>query len=339
MSHRIQLGLVAVVFFIAGIFSARFFEPAPAPVPENKPGRVSKAGIGVMPDHKPPRSMKLCGEPVPLDDPRAYEMLDREFNITVWDRAQVVLYLKRAGRYFPFIEQELSRAGLPDDLKYLAVAESALITRSQSTKGARGPWQFMTVAARSNGLRKNRVIDERYNFELSTWAAIKNLKRLKKRFGTWSLAMAAYNGGETRLAKAIKKQKTDNYYRLDLPLETERYNFRIAAIKIVMENPEKYGYRLSPDNIYQPQNHDLVKLTAMISVDIMEIAPFLESDFKEIKELNPQFLKDRIPPGSHLLRVPPGQGAKLTAFQKNHPSKLSEVTVLVSHRKQKKDLH
>ena len=105
---------------------------------------------------------------IPLENPQVWEMLDREFNITVWDRAQVFMYLKRAGRYFPYIEKKLSEAGMPMDLKYLAVAESALLTHSQSRKGAKGMWQFMKLAARSSGLRKDRIVDERLNFEHST---------------------------------------------------------------------------------------------------------------------------------------------------------------------------
>ena len=147
----------------------------------------------------------LSGEPMPLENRRVWEMLDREFTMAVSNRAQVFMWLKRAGRYFPYIEKKLAEAGMPEDLKYLAVAESALLTRIRSRKGAMGPWQFMAYTARRNGLRKDRMMDERLDFERATEAALKYPKRLKGIFGTWSLALAAYNCGDVRLKKEMKE--------------------------------------------------------------------------------------------------------------------------------------
>ena len=169
---------------------------------------------------------------------------------------------------------------MPDDLKYLAVAESALLTYSRSKKGAKGPWQFMTLAARSNGLRRDRVVDERLNFERATKAALKNLKRLEEKFGSWALAMAAYNGGETRLRKAIAEQGTTDYYRLNLPIETERYIFRIAAIKIIMEDAEKYGYVLAKEQLYRPVRNDTVQIEVKRSLNLVDFAAAIGTDFK-----------------------------------------------------------
>jgi peptidoglycan lytic transglycosylase D len=247
MNKKIKMTLFAVFFFTTGLIAAFscnniVYGNIPGPDAE-KPGTV--AFFQAVHDFSLPRTLTLCGEMIPLENPHVWEMLDREFNITVWDRAQVFMYLKRAGRYFPYIEKKLSEAGMPMDLKYIAVAESALLTHSRSRVGAKGMWQFMRLAARSNGLRRDRIVDERLNFEHSTKAAIKYLKYLKRKFNTWPLALAAYNGGETRIRKAIREQKTRDYYRLNLPLETERYVFRIAAIKIVMDNPARYGYHLS----------------------------------------------------------------------------------------------
>ena len=123
---------------------------------------------GVLPNFPLPGSISLCHEPIPLENRRVLEMLDREFTIAVWDRAQVFMWLKRAGRYFPYIEEKLAEAGMPDDLKYAAVAESALIADIKSRKRATGLWQFMSRTGRRYGLRKNRVIDERLDFEQST---------------------------------------------------------------------------------------------------------------------------------------------------------------------------
>jgi hypothetical protein len=269
------------------------------------------ADVPVITDFPLPDALLLCGEPMPLQDPRAFEMLEREFTISVWDHAQVVMWLKRAGRYFPYIEKELAARGMPDDLKYLAVAESALIDYIRSRAGATGTWQFMSHTAKRNGLRHHGSIDERRSFELSTGAALGHLKDLKEVFGKWNLAMAAYNCGEACVKKAIEEQRTRDYYRLNLPLETERYVFRIAAIKIIMENPERYGYRIPPDRIYQPVAADTVTVTLKVPVNITDFAEGLGTDFKAIKELNPQFLGYYLPRGRHDVRVPAGAGRQV----------------------------
>ncbi len=266
--------------------------------------------VPVLEDFPLPESLTLCGEPLPLGQIRIREMLEREFIISVWDRAQVFLWLRRAGRYFPHIEQELAKADLPDDLKYLAVAESALITSIKSPAGALGSWQFMKHTARRNGLRKNRLTDERLSFEHSTTAALKLLKRLKEKFGTWTLAMAAYNCGEACVAESIENQKVADYYRLNLPEETERYVFRIAAVKIIMENPERYGYHVSPERVYQPVKYDTTDVNIRIPLHITDIARKLDTDFKTIKELNPQLTGSYLPKGRYILKIPPGLGTK-----------------------------
>jgi hypothetical protein len=334
MSKNIQIGVLAVLVYIAGVFSAVLYnnnDKTNANLLDSKK-TVSNKTLPIVHDFPLPESVTLCGEIVPLHIPRVWEMLDREFNITVWDRAQVFLYLKRASRYFPYIEKQLRDNGMPDDLKYLAVAESALLTYSRSKKGAKGPWQFMTLAARSNGLRRDRVVDERYSFERSTQAALKNLKRLENKFGSWALAMAAYNGGETRLRKAIREQNSTYYYRLNLPLETERYVFRIAAIKIILENPKRYGYHLSTERTYEPIAYDAVEASFKAPVDILDITEAIGTDFKTFKEMNPQFLKDYIPAGRHFLKVAPGKGSHLTAFFKQIPAKVSTAVLTVSSR-------
>jgi membrane-bound lytic murein transglycosylase D len=258
-----------------------------------------------------PVSISLCHEPVPLENRKALDMLDREFTIAVWDRAQVFMWLKRAGRYFPYIEEKLAEADMPDDLKYVAVAESALITDIKSRKRAVGLWQFMSRTATRYGLRKNRLIDERLDFERSTEAAVKYLKRLQSEFGSWTLALAAYNCGDVFLKSEIKKQQVSDFYRLDLPPETERYVFRIAAIKTIMENPKQYGFHLPPEHIYPPRWHDTVEVKISHPLKLTELALALDTDFKALKELNPQFLRDYVPRGSYNIKVPPGFGPEV----------------------------
>ena len=268
-----------------------------------------------------PESLTLCGERVPLEDQYVREMFDREFTIMVWDRAQVFMWLKRAGRYFPHIEKEIFKAHMPEDLKYLAVAESSLITYIRSSKGALGTWQFMAHTGRRNGLRKDRTMDERRSFERSTDAAIKYLKGLKDTFGTWALALAAFNMGETRLKKEIKQQRVNDYYRLNLPRETERFLFRIAAIKVILEDPERYGYYLTPAQLYRPIEYDTVNVSIRGSIHITDVAQAIGIDFKAFKEFNPQILGYYLPTGRYRLKVPHGLGAEASLVLKRLDNK------------------
>lgn len=267
--------------------------------------------IPIMTDFLIPQSMTLCGEPVPLDNQWVWEMLDRELTISAWDRAQVFMWIKRTGRYFPYLEKELSEQGMPLDLKYLPVAESSLLLHIRSPKGAIGPWQFMASTARRNGLRKDRRMDERRDFERATWAALKYLKRLRETFGSWALALAAYNCGAARLKKEIEEQKVTDYYALNLPTETERFVFRIAAIKLILENPERYGYRVPKEKIYRPVPHDAVKIRVRAPVHLTDMAAALGTRLKTLKDLNPQILGYYLPAGSYTLKTPVGAGAKV----------------------------
>jgi LysM repeat protein len=262
-------------------------------------------------DFSLPGSISLCHEPVPLENRRVLEMLDREFTISVWDRGQVVLWLKRAGRYFPYIEKKLADAGMPADLKFVPVAESALLINVRSSKRAAGLWQFMARTGRRYGLRKNRVIDDRIDFERSTEAALKYLKKLHSIFGNWTLALAAYNCGDAFLLKEIKKQMVKDFYRLHLPPETERFIFRIAAAKIIMENPECYGFHLPPGYVYRPMWYDTTPISIPHRLKLTVLAHALGTDFKVLKEFNPQLRGDHLPQGNHTIKVPPGFGSKV----------------------------
>ena len=282
----------------------------------------------IIKDFTPPESVSLCGEPIPLENRRVWEMLDREFTISVWNRFQVTLWLKRAGRYFPYIESKLEEARMPLDLKYLAVAESSLLPGIRSRKGAVGIWQFLAETARHHGLRVDRKIDERRSVQRSTEAAIDYLRELNNRFGSWTLALAAYNCGEELVEKEIKEQKVRDYHRLNLPLETERFIFRIAAIKVVMENPERYGYHIPPNNIYRPIRFDTIAIEVEKQLSMREVAQTLDTDFKIIREMNPHILRYDFPKGKYLIYVPSGSGSKMANI----------MNALASHASYKKDL-
>lgn len=246
------------------------------------------------------------------------------------------MWLKRAGRFLPYIEKSLAAAGLPDDIKYLAIAESSFITDIRSRKAALGTWQFLAGTGRQEGLRKNRNIDERLNFEKSTKAAIRYLKKLRGKFGSWTNAMAAYNCGFARLEQEIQDQKVNDYYRLSLPTETERYIFRIAAIKIIMENPEAYGFKLDPEREYKPLAVEAVKVRLHAPVSITSAAKALGTDYRILKELNPQYLNRRFPAGKYEIIVPRGTAGRLKRFLKKAAktgTKTSTARINISNKK------
>jgi hypothetical protein len=254
-----------------------------------------------------PPDLTLCGERVPLDNRAVWEMMDREFTLVVYDRAQVYLWLKRSTRYFPFIEAQLKAKGLPDDLKYLLVAESGMRARAVSTKGAGGHWQFMEKTGKRFNLRKNAHIDERLDLAKSTEAALSYLKMLYGLFGKWTLAMAAYNCGEERVKEEIQQQGENDYYRLDLPQETERYIFRILAAKILLSNPAAYGYQLPEGFGYPPEEFDLVAFQLPYPVHLRDLAKACGSFYKEVKELNEELQGYQVPAGFQQIKIPKGK--------------------------------
>ncbi len=274
----------------------------------------------------PPRHMTLCEEKVPLHLPFVNEQLDREFNIAVHDQAQVVLWMKRAQRYFPYISRRLRKAGLPDDLKYLAVAESALLVQIRSFAGAVGPWQFMEATGRRYGLRRNRYFDDRMHLEKSTNAAIRYLKELRKKFGSWTLAMAAYNAGERRISRAIKQQGVKNYYHLWLPNETQRYIYRILSAKIILGDPRRYGYFIPDVRLYRPVASEKAKIHLRRSLHLKRLAEASATTVRRLKDLNPHIRGYYLPRGTHEIKVPPGQSKGLMArLKKSRPAPEPEV--------------
>ncbi len=259
-----------------------------------------------IPHFTPPRHMDLCGEPVPLFREDVWERFDREFTIVVYSHAQVYLWLKRAERYFPWLEKTLKTQGLPQDLKYLVIAESDLLHTARSPAGATGPWQFIKSTARRYGLRIGNGIDERYDFERSTIKALNYLKDLYDQFQSWALAMAAYNCGEERIARELREQQVSSYYDLKLPIETERYIFRILAIKEVLSHPKKYGYEFSKGDGYKPRSYEKAVIYLKHSLPVVSVARCADLTMRDFLLLNPSYRSRWIPPGRHEIRVPVG---------------------------------
>ncbi len=232
-----------------------------------------------------PSDLNFAGELVPIDDPEVIERVDREFLVNTYWQSNALLLMKRAHKYFPIIEPILAKNGIPDDFKYLAVAESGL-QNLVSPAGATGFWQIMKTTGREYGLEVNDNVDERYHLEKSTEVACRYLKKSKERFGNWTLAAASYNAGPYGIKKFLKTQKVDNYYDLLLGQETGRYVFRILAIKEIVSHPEKYGFDVDKEDLY--------KAVPTFSVEVDE--PVLNfADFAKLYEINYKVLKRHNP--------------------------------------------
>ena len=238
---------------------------------------------------KIPNGLSFAGEKVPTELNDIKERMDRELLVNTYWQSNGLLLIKRAHKYFPLIEPLLKKYGIPDDFKYLAVAESGLENNS-SPAGAAGFWHFLKSSAKEYGLEVNQNVDERYNLEKSTKVAAEYLKKSKKRFGTWTLAAAAYNAGNARIARNLKKQQVTNYYDLLLNSETSRYVFRIVALKEVLSNPRKYGFEFEEDDLYNLPDIKTVKVDTVIT-NIASFAKKFKTNYKELK-LNNAWLRE-----------------------------------------------
>jgi hypothetical protein len=251
-------------------------------------------------------ALEFCGGKVPFENHEVRERFEKELLLTLWDRPQVILWLKRSRRYLPHIEQILKETGLPDDIKYIAFAESALRPHAGSRKGAMGFWQFMADTGRKYGLRIDEYVDDRRNIFASTTAAIRYFNELYQKFGSWELAAAAYNMGEEGLTAEILEQDTNNYYQLYLPLETQRYIFRILSVKLILLNPEKYGFKLNDDDYYPPLSYDQIQVDCRQETPIRIVARSANTNFKTIKDLNPEIRGHYLGEGTHKILIPKG---------------------------------
>jgi len=273
----------------------------PAAQPEGLPAPPVPSLISYV---KLPPSVEFCQEPVPLDILDVRERLERELLLALQDQAQVILWLKRSSRYLPDVEAVLRENGLPPDLKYVPVVESALRPHAGSRKNAIGFWQFMEGTGKRHGLVINDRLDERRSLLASTRAAVRYLQSLYAVFGSWTLAVAAYNMGEDGLLAAILEQGTDNYYQLYLPLETQAFIFKILTVKLILSDPGRYGFQLAAEDYYPPLQTQRVQVKCSRDTPIRIIAQAAKTYFKVIKDLNPEIRGSWLPEGTHTLLIP-----------------------------------
>ena len=241
---------------------------------------------------KTPENINFCDEEVPLEFLDIRERLDRELLVNTYWQSNMLLLIKRSYRFFPLIEKILKEEDVPQDFKYLAVIESGL-ENVRSPKGAKGIWQIMSGTAREYGLEVNKNVDERYNLELSTRAACKYLKKAKDKFGSWTLAAAAYNRGMMGISRNLSRQKVENYYDLLLGRETSRYIFRILAVKEIMENANNYGFVFEENDLYKPYEIRKIELDTAIS-NITDFSKKMGINYKTMKLHNPWLLENHL---------------------------------------------
>ncbi len=253
-----------------------------------------------------PKVVSFCNERVPLDKWDIWQRLDSEFFSFLVNEKQIILWLKRTGQFFPYIEEELEKAGLPDDLKYVTIVESGLRARAKSHAGASGFWQFIKSTGNHYGLKQNAWLDNRRDLYASTQAAVKYLTKLYNMFHDWPLALAAYNCGEGRVLRAMKSQDVHNYYQLELPRETERYVFKIIAAKIILSDPKRYGFYVDEENRFPPYHFETTTVKLTKTTHLREIAKWYGSYYREMRLLNPEVRRDTLPPGTHTIKVPRG---------------------------------
>ena len=243
----------------------------------------SKYSIFALP--KPKAQMDFCEERVPLENPDIWERFDKELLKNTYWQSNTLLLHKRAHKYFPIIEAILEEYQVPDDFKYLALIESGL-ENVISPAGATGFWQIMKGTAKEFGMEVNSEIDERYHLEKSTILACEFLLQAKEKFGSWTLAAAAYNMGQSGLQKQINKQKVNTYYDLLLNNETSRYVFRILAVKDIIENPKHYGFHLRDKDLYQLVPTYTVSVDSAVS-HWADFAHQHDINYKILKRYNP----------------------------------------------------
>ncbi len=235
------------------------------------------------------KSFDFAGELMP-NTFDARERMDRELSVNAYWQSSTLLNIKASKRYFPIMERILAEEGVPQDFKYLAVAESNL-RHVTSPANAKGFWQFRKLAAKEMGLEVNDEVDERYHVEKSTKAACQYIKQLHRRFGNWTNAAAAYNVGPTNYKRILSNQGETDYYNLNINEETGRYLFRLMAFKEIMENPETYGYYVNSDQTYPPFD-DTYNVVVDKSVDSWgEFAKARGISYRTLKIYNP-WLRD-----------------------------------------------
>jgi len=255
--------------------------------------------------YKLPENVSFAGEKMPLSNFDTRESLDREILTSAYRHSSTIMIIKRANRYLPVIEKILKANDIPDDFKYLVAAESEY-SNMISPAGATGFWQIMPETGKEAGMEINNIVDERYHIEKSTQFACSFFRKSYEKYGNWTLAAASYNGGRAAIDEQISIQKENNYYDLLLAEETARYIFRAVAYKLVISDPQSYGFNIDKSDLYPELNYFEVKVDTAIT-DFSEFAKGYGTNYKMLKFLNPWLRKPYLTPKpnkEYLIKIP-----------------------------------
>ncbi|MBI3625417.1 MAG: transglycosylase SLT domain-containing protein [Candidatus Rokubacteria bacterium] len=253
-------------------------------------------------------SADLLLAPFPVETNGAVQHFVERFQ-TGSRREVVGRSLDRSTRYLEMIRQVLRKKGLPEDLAFTAMVESGFNPLAVSRAGAKGLWQFMEQTARRYGLRVDRWVDERLDPEKSTEAAAEYLKDLFAQFGHWFLAQAAYNAGEVKVARAVERTRSNDFWTIArgrwLREETKQFVPQIQAAALIAREPERYGFQVNPE---PPMVYEVVSVP--FSVELKKLAALAGLPAQTLSELNPELRRGTTPPGRpYFLKVPAGSVA------------------------------
>jgi membrane-bound lytic murein transglycosylase D len=249
------------------------------------PMQSGSAGHYQVGSIKLPETFYFAGERMPLENFDTRESLDREMLVSIYRHSSTIAIIKRANRFFPVIEPILAEYGVPDDFKYLAIAESDLLNLV-SPVGATGFWQIMRATGNEYGLEISNDVDERYHLEKATRVACRYLLNSYERYGSWTMAAAAYNGGNRGVDRQIEIQNQTNYYDLLLTEETARYVFRLASYKLIFSDLQKYGFFIDQEDFYPVIPYREVEVDTTVT-SFAQFADHFGTTYKNLKYLNP----------------------------------------------------
>ena len=255
-----------------------------------------------------PDAVDFCGQLMPLDRLDVRQSFEKILYFYIDDQAQLMLYKQRSNLFFPIIDSMLAEAEMPSDIKYIAVIESALKPSAISRAGAKGFWQFMYWTADAHEIANNHSVDMRNNLIASTSGAILYYQNLYNKFDDWFLAMAAYNRGENGLARDIAEQGTRNYFDIIFPKrETEEYVLRAAAVKLILEDPDRFGIPQEEIIPWVAPKKEVVTVRVRNRLRVRWVADWCQTTFRQIKLFNPELKGNEWRTGKYEISIPEGQ--------------------------------
>lgn len=265
--------------------------------------------------------------PIEPDHPRVKKCI-RFWQTTA--REPMERFLKRSGRYLPMMKEIVKTYNMPTDIAYLPLVESGFNNKAYSYAHASGPWQFIASTGKRYGLERGHWLDERRDFEKSTHAACQYLTYLHGLFDSWNLALASYNGGEGRVGRQVKRQKTSDFWKLNLRQQTEDYVPLFHAALMIAKDPEAYGFQVELD---PPIEFDWVATNKPL--ELKDVSKALGTTTEAIEELNPELHRGVTPPdvSPYRLRVPKGTANLFSAVYQELPR--SSRTEFATHKVRK----